>query len=40
MAATMFLILKEERDLIGAFGNEYPAYRKRVAMLMPWRKSS
>lgn len=29
----------EERDLIGAFGNEYRDYRKRVAMLIPWRKS-
>jgi protein-S-isoprenylcysteine O-methyltransferase Ste14 len=30
----------EERDLIGAFGNEYRDYRKRVAMLIPWRKST
>jgi methanethiol S-methyltransferase len=30
----------EERDLIGVFGDEYRAYRKRVAMLIPWRKSS
>jgi methanethiol S-methyltransferase len=30
----------EERDLIRVFGNEYRAYRKRVAMLIPWRKSS
>jgi protein-S-isoprenylcysteine O-methyltransferase Ste14 len=29
----------EERDLIGAFGNEYRDYRKRVAMLIPWHKS-
>jgi protein-S-isoprenylcysteine O-methyltransferase Ste14 len=30
----------EERDLIGVFGNEYRDYRKRVAMFIPWRKSS
>ena len=30
----------EERDLIRVFGDEYRAYRKRVAMLIPWRKSS
>jgi methanethiol S-methyltransferase len=30
----------EERDLIGVFGNQYRDYRKRVAMLIPWRKSS
>jgi methanethiol S-methyltransferase len=29
----------EERDLVGVFGNEYRDYRKRVAMLIPWRKS-
>jgi len=30
----------EERDLIAVFGNEYRDYRKRVAMLIPWRKWS
>jgi protein-S-isoprenylcysteine O-methyltransferase Ste14 len=30
----------EERDLIKVFGSEYGAYRKRVAMLIPWRRSN
>ena len=30
----------EERDLIGVFGDDYRRYRQRVAMLVPWRKSS
>jgi hypothetical protein len=30
----------EERDLIRVFGDKYRAYRKRVAMLIPWPKSS
>jgi hypothetical protein len=30
----------EERDLIRVFGDEYRAYRKRVAMLIPGRKST
>ncbi len=28
----------EERDLVAQFGDEHRRYRKRVAMLVPWRK--
>jgi methanethiol S-methyltransferase len=33
-------ILLEERDLVGLFGDDYLHYRKRVSMLVPWRKSA
>ncbi|MGH6673489.1 MAG: methanethiol S-methyltransferase [Xanthobacteraceae bacterium] len=30
----------EEHDLVEAFGDQYRAYRSRVSMLVPWRKSA
>jgi protein-S-isoprenylcysteine O-methyltransferase Ste14 len=33
-------ILLEERDLVGAFGEDYRRYQHRVSMLIPWRKSA
>ncbi|HUD85998.1 MAG TPA: NnrU family protein [Xanthobacteraceae bacterium] len=30
----------EERDLVDMFGDQYRAYKARVSMLVPWRKSA
>ena len=30
----------EERDLVDMYGDDYRRYRKRVSMLVPWRKSA
>jgi len=33
-------ILLEERDLTDLFGDDYRRYKRRVSMLVPWRKSA
>jgi protein-S-isoprenylcysteine O-methyltransferase Ste14 len=33
-------IFLEEHDLVEMFGDDYRQYRKRVSMLLPWRKST
>ncbi len=39
-AYILVAIQLEERDLVAQFGDDYRRYRKRVSMLLPWRKSS
>src|SRR5262249_9266586 len=39
-AYILIAIQLEERDLIDLFGDEYRRYKRRVSMLVPWRKSA
>ncbi len=39
-AYILVAIQLEERDLVGQFGDDYRRYRRRVSMLVPWRKSA
>ena len=41
-ASSIYIVLGatlEERDLMTMFGDHYKSYRKRVPMLLPWRRS-
>jgi protein-S-isoprenylcysteine O-methyltransferase Ste14 len=38
-AYILIAIQLEERDLVDQFGDDYRRYRKRVSMLVPWRRS-
>jgi protein-S-isoprenylcysteine O-methyltransferase Ste14 len=38
-AYILVAIQLEERDLVDLFGEDYRRYRKRVSMLVPWRRS-
>jgi steroid 5-alpha reductase family enzyme len=38
-AYILVAIQLEERDLVDLFGDDYRRYRKRVSMLVPWRRS-
>jgi protein-S-isoprenylcysteine O-methyltransferase Ste14 len=39
-AYILVAIQLEERDLVDLFGDDYRRYRRRVSMLLPWRKSA
>ena len=39
-AYILVAIRLEERDLVAQFGEDYRGYRRRVSMLVPWRKAA